>query len=284
MSPLSQNQETTDGSQSFQAGRDIAEVNVTNVYGPSVTEVRLLVDTFVQNQLPVMREAARLEAEKNVRNFLEVFVSKLNNSKTASAKEFSRPDTQSTFQEAVKGCALRGSEIDVELVSKILVERLSATEKPLLKLVCEEAVRALPNLTRNHISYLAFLQYTTAVRHTTFTNLAQLENVHRKIMPLVADGFGITEANRKYLASLGVVTINSVANANTLPGNMRNHYPFMPATDEELEAQGAPCIARFLKEFETIGPTVFLTASGQLIGMQHLASIFDSVDMEIWIK
>lgn len=284
MAPLSQSQDTSDGSQSLQAGRDISEVRIVNNYGPSVTEVKALVETFVQSSLPVMREAAREEAQRNIQHFLEVFVLHLNDSKTASAKEFGRPDTQGAFSEAVRGCALRGRDADVELVSKVLIERLSASDKPLLKLVCDEAIRVLPNLTKAHISYLAFLQYTTSVRHSFFSELTQLEAVHRKILPLVTDGFNISPANRQYLSSLGLVTINAVADANTLPGNMRRNYPFMPATDKELTTSGAPCVATILAEFAKVGPTVFLTGTGQLIGMQHLTAALGPVDMEIWIK
>ena len=278
--PLGQSQEATEGAVALQAGRD---VNLT--VGPSVTEVRMLVDSFVQNHLPALQQAARDEAQRNVEKFLSEFVGQLRGTNRVSAGEFAKPDAQSAFNEALRGCALKGDDSDMALVSRVLVERLAAVDKPLLKLVCEAAIRVLPTLTKAQISYLALIQYTKSVKHNGLSTTAALEAIFQRILPLVESGFRLSPANRQYLASSGLLTINAVADANLIPTNLRQNYPFLPATDEQIRLDGGTSILKIMEEFAAVdAPTAFLTSTGQLVGMQHLASTLGTVNMEIWIN
>lgn len=280
MIPLGQSQKATDGAIAMQAARDV----IVSV-GPSVSEVRMLVDSFVQNHLPALQQAAKEEAQKNVEKFLTEFVSQLGATCRVTASEFAKPDAQNTFNEALRGCALKGDESDVALVSRVLIERLAAADKPLLKLVCESAIRVLPSLTKAQISYLAFIQYTKLVKHNGLTSTSSLEVTFQRILPRVEPGFRLSPANRQYLASSGVLTINPVADANLFPSNLRQSYPFLPATDDQLRAEGATAILRIMEEFAAVqAPTAFLTSTGQLVGMQHLAGVLGAVNMDIWIN
>lgn len=280
MSLLGQSQKASDGAIALQGGRD---VNVS--IGPSVTEVRMLVEVFVQAHLPALQQAAREAAQTNVDKFLAEFVSQLGNSNRVTAQEFAKPDAQSTFNEALKGCAVKGEDADVSLVSRVLIERLAASDKPLLKLVCEAAIRVLPTLTKPQIAYLALIQYTKSVKHNGATSTAQIETVFSLVMPLVEAGFRLSPANRQYLASVGLLTLNPVASANLFPQDLRQNYPFLPATDEILRSEGATAILKIMEEFEAVqGPMAFLTSTGQVVGMQHLVSALGPVNMEIWIN
>jgi hypothetical protein len=280
MTLLGQSQDARDGAVAVQASGD-----VTVNFGLSVPDVRALVDTFLQTSLPALQEAARAEARRNTEVFLNEFVRQLGATSRVSADEFAKPDAQASLSEALKGCALKGEDADVALVSRLLIERLSAAGKPLLKLVCEQAIRVLPNLTKPQIAYLAFMQYTKSVKHNGLDALSTLEALHALLLPLVEPGFQLSPANRQYLASHGLMVINPVADANLLPQNMRTSYPFLPPTDDEIATQGGHSIFKFMQEYAAVeGPTSYLTSTGQLIGMQHLSAALGTVNMEIWIK
>lgn len=206
---LGQPQEAAEGALALQAARD---VNIS--VGPSVTELRMLVDSFVQNHLPALQMAATEEAQRNVEKFLSEFVTQLQGTNRVSPGEFVRPDAQNSFNEALRGCALKGEESDMALVSRVLIERLAAADRPLLKLVCEVAIRVLPTLTKAQIAYLALIQYTKFVKHVGLSTTATLEANFQRIFPLVEPGFRISPANRQYFASSGLLTINPVADAN----------------------------------------------------------------------
>jgi hypothetical protein len=112
-----------------------------------------------------------------------------------------------------------------------------------------------------------------------------LEVIFQRILPLVEAGFRLSPANRQYLASSGLVTLNPVANANLYPGELRQNYPFLPTTDEKIRLEGGLSILKIMEEYATVqGPMAFLTSTGQLVGMQHLASTLGTVNMEIWIN
>lgn len=280
MSLLGQSQKAQEGAVAVQAG---GSVNIS--LGPSVSEVRMLVETFVQSHLPALQQAAKEEAQRNVEKFLSEFVSQLGSTQRVTANEFSKPDAQNTFNEALRGCALKGDQSDVALVSRVLIERLAAADKPLLKLVCEAAIRVLSSLTKPQISYLALIQYTKSVKHNGLPSIGALEAIFKRIMPLVEPGFRLSSANRQYLASSGLLTINPVADANLFPQNLRQSYPFLPATDDQLKAEGATSILKIMEEYAAVeAPTAFLTSTGQLVGMQHLASVLGTVNMETWIN
>ena len=280
MSLLGQSQEATNGAVALQATRDI-HVNV----GPSVADLRMLVEVFVQAHLPALQQVAKEEAQRNVDKFLSEFVGQLGATSRVSAKEFAKPDAQSTFNEALRGCALKGEDADVALVSRVLIERLAAVNKPLLKLVCEGAIRVLPTLTKSHIAYLAFIQYTKSVKHNGLASTQNLEALVRCILPLVESGFRLSPANRQYLASAGLLTFNPVADANLFPQNLRQNYPFLPSTDELLGSENGYSILKIMEEYAAVeAPTAFLTSTGQLIGMQHLAVALGTVNMDIWIN
>lgn len=280
MSGIDQSQKASDGALALQATGDI-NVNV----GPSVTEVRMLVEVFVQSHLPALQQVAKEEAQRNVDKFLSEFVGQLQKTNRVSASEFAKPDAQSTFNEALRGCALKGEEADVALVSRVLIERLSAKDKPLLKLVCEAAVRILPTLTKPQIAYLALIQYAKSVKHVGLSSLSELEIFFQHILPLVEAGFRLSSANRQYLAACGLLTLNPVANANLLPQELRQNYPFLPNAEDQIRQGGGLAIAVIMQEFAAVeGPKAFLTSTGQLIGMQHLARALGTVNMETWIQ
>jgi hypothetical protein len=278
--PLDQSQEASEGAVALQARRD---VNVN--FGPSVTEVRMLVETFVKSHLPALQQAAKEEAQRNLDRFLSEFVSQLGATSRVSAGEFAKPDAQNSFNEALRGCALKGEDADVTLVSRVLIERLANADKPLLKLVCEAAIRVLPVLTKSQIGYLALIQYTKSVRHNGLTSTRDLEAIFQRILPLVEPGFRLSPANRQYLASTGLLTLNAVADANLYPQSLRQNYGFLPSTDELLRSAGGYSILKIMEEYAAVeGPTAFLTSTGQLVGMQHLAASLGIVNMDIWIN
>lgn len=280
MSPLGQVQNVSDNSVAAQSGRD---TNIT-IQGVSVSEVKLLVDAFVQSHLPALRAAARDAAEQNAQRFLQCFVSELSKSQTASAQEFTKPDAQNSFNDAVRGCALKGDDADIDLVAQMLVERLSSTDKPVLKLVSEAAIRALPVITREHIALLTLLHFGRYVKLNSVTTVAQLNAFFAHVLPLVRPAFSVSDASKRYLESVGVLSVNEVADANILPGNMRQHYPFLPAADDDLRKAGGEAILEFLDAHAKMRAQVlFPTSVGQLIAVKNLARVLP-VDAAVWIN
>jgi hypothetical protein len=116
-----------------------------------------------------------------------------------------------------------------------------------------------------------------------YTELNQLEQTASLVLKVVEAGIDLSEPNQEYLASVGALTINRVANANQLPESLQQNYPFLPKNLQGLSST-APSLHQLVTAFEKVGaPMVFLTAVGKLIGMIVLERVLGKVNMAVWI-
>jgi hypothetical protein len=275
-----QKQEVQQGSLAVQGGGDI---NVS--FGLSVAEVRDLVHVFLQQQLPALRVEAKKIAEENAANFLNEFVKQANSSSKASAVEMAKPDAQAAFQSALLGAAIKGDGVDLELVVAALIRRLEAADEPLIKLVLESVISLLPKLTRSQISFLAFVHYLKSVSHPSASELIQLEKYAELVISVVTPGLALSLPSQQYLAGLGLLVINPVANADIWLHEMCNKHSFFPTSEEVLRSSSSPNLSRMLDAYKAMSvPQVFLTITGSAIGILQLRRCFPDIQMEVWIS
>jgi hypothetical protein len=65
---------------------------------------------------------------------------------------------------------------------------------------------------------------------------------------------------------------------------MRQHYPFLPAADDDLRKAGGEAILEFLDAHAKMRAQVlFPTSVGQLIAVKNLARVLP-VDAAVWIN
>jgi hypothetical protein len=262
-----------------QAGRD---VNITK-QGLELAEVKELVEIFLERHLPALRDEAAAMARKNADAFMGEFVNRLGKPNQVTPEAFSKPDSQACFNVALNGSAEKGEQVETGLLAEAVLRRLESDENPLLKLVCEESVRALTKMGPQHIAFLAFVQYTKNVRHISFKELKQLEITAKNVLEVVRPGLALSEPNQEYLVSVGALTINRVANANQYFSSMQQSYPFFPENTANLSEE-APALATLVKAYENNGAAmVFLSSIGKMIGMLALEKALGKVDLTVWI-
>lgn len=278
---VGQQQKTGDGL-SIQAGG-----NVTINQAPlPVSDVRELVEVFVRAHLPALRAEAQKVAQANVDRFYREFIEQATKSPKLSAEEFAKPDAQASFSAGLRGAAIKGDEADISLVVATLIERLSVADDPLLKQVCEVAVELLPKLSRAQIAFITFVHYVKNVRHKRATDLAQVETMFALVMQHVEPGLQLSRPSQSYLESIGVLSINPVADADIFLQTMKDGYHFFP--DSPVPLEQAQCV-HLLRAYECykalLVPTVFLTSAGQAIAALNLRRVLgDGVDLSVWIR
>jgi hypothetical protein len=271
-----QDQSARDGSLAIQAG---GSVNI----GLHFSEVKELVQIFLDRHLPALRAEAAAVAKSNAELFISEFVARLGKPNGATPEAFAKPDAQACLNTALNGSAEKGDQIDLGILADAVLRRLESDNDPLLKLVYEESVRALTRINRQQIAFISFVQYTKNVRHMAYTELNQLEQTASLVLKVVEAGIDLSEPNQEYLASVGALTINRVANANQLPESLQQNYPFLPKNLQGLSST-APSLHQLVTAFEKVGaPMVFLTAVGKLIGMIVLERVLGKVNMAVWI-
>lgn len=269
----------------IQAGRDATTTVINNNYGLQSSEVRELVELFMQSKLPALQEEAARVARANAEEFIGHFVEKLRDAgESVTHQAFTKPDAQVCFNEALRGSAEKGHEIDLDLLSKIVIGRLQADGEPLLKLVHEEAVKALPRLSKKHVLFLAYLTWMRHIRHRSITEAGELEIAAQKMLNLCGDALSISEANREYLVGVGVMNINLVADANNAPGKFKENYPFLPHLFDEWKGP-CPSLHHLLDVWDKEKVMVcYLNASGKLIGLLALEVLWGKLDLKIWLN
>lgn len=268
-----------DGAIAVQAN---GNVNITK-NGLDMAEVKELTQIFLDRHLPALRAEAEATARKHAGEFLDEFVKKLSEPNTVKPEAFARPDSQACFSSALLSSAEKGDQIDLTMLASMVVARLEQDAEPLLKLVYEEAITALPRITKEQIAFLTFILFTKHITPKNATALT-LEFNAQRVLPLIEPGFLLTTANREYLCSKGLLNINLVADANLMLSNYRAGVPDFPQTDEELTAL-YPSLNKIIEAYGADSiPTCFLTASGKLIALSALEAAFGKLDMSIWIN
>lgn len=274
-------QEVNDGSIALQAGRDLTIIH----HGLRAEDVRELVDVFVRQQLPAMQEVAKKVAEERALKFCEEFVRQVADSQKLLRDEFVTPDAQAIFQVGLSGVAIKGEEADLALVVAALVRRLEAADEPLIKQVLESAIASIPKLSRAQIAFLAFVQYVKGVTHNSIADTSHLEAMMSSVMPAFEAGLNLSAANQQYLAGLGLLTINPVADASIWFNSLRQQYPFIPPERGQLEACGFSHLPKMIDAYERIMvPQVFLTITGSAIGLLQLRRALGNLDLSVWIN
>ncbi|WP_053213505.1 LPO_1073/Vpar_1526 family protein [Pseudomonas sp. Q12-87] len=274
-----QEQNAADGSIAVQAN---GAVTITK-NGLELAEVKELTEIFLEKHLPALRAEAEATARKHTKEFMDAFVNKLAEPNKVTAEAFAKPDSQACFSAALLSSAEKGDQIDLKLLASMVVRRLEEDSDPLMKLVYEEAISITPRLTKQHIAFLTFVFFT---KHISFNNNPPppvAERYASTFLPLMEPGFQLSTANKEYLCSKGLMSINLVADANTILEQYKKALTGFPTTDGDLQAT-CPSLHTIIKNYGVDSiPTCFLTASGKLVALSAMESVVGHLDMSIWI-
>jgi hypothetical protein len=274
-----QEQNAADGSIAVQAN---GAVTITK-NGLELAEVKELTEIFLEKHLPALRAEAEATARKHTKEFMDAFVNKLAEPNKVTAEAFAKPDSQACFSAALLSSAEKGDQIDLMLLASMVVRRLEEDSDPLMKHVYEEPISITPRLTKQHIAFLTFVFFT---KHISFNNNPPppvAERYASTFLPLMEPGFQLSTANKEYLCSKGLMSINLVADANTILERYKKALTGFPTTDGDLQAT-CPSLHTIIKNYGVDSiPTCFLTASGKLVALSAMESVVGHLDMSIWI-
>jgi hypothetical protein len=198
-----QSQEGGEGSQNYQAGRDIVLSSI------SVTEAReIALDVFRANSLElrgIAQEIALARAEKITRDFLDALLERAPEAINSAAD----PDMQWNVFIAQRDFARSGEEDLERALVDLLVDRASRTDRDLRTLVLNDAIAAVSKLTREERAAIAV---TFLVRYTRYGGPADLmnfaTNMKRNFEPFI-DLVPTRVSPYQHMASVGVGSIDA---------------------------------------------------------------------------
>lgn len=278
-----QDQDVGNGSIAVQSAGNVTIEQ--NNQGLAVAEVKELTNLFLKENFPKLREEAILAATENVKEYLKYVEKEINeHADSLNVSKLSDPDIQSSLNESVQSSARKGNKIDLQLLAESVIQRVRNIDNDVLDLVAEEAIRIIPKLNRTQINFLTLAHYIAHVSHNEVKNIQELDSIIGLVVNLTQESFGLTEANKQYLASMGVLTLNRIASANRIQQMLHERYPFLPSTNSDIDKKYSNLQKIIGVYSENDMSMVFLTTVGQYIGILNLQRIFGKLDFSIWIK
>jgi len=283
------------GKESQAAGRDI-------INGLGRTEIQQI----VQDLLNVIYEP-RLQLivseymHKNMQTFAKNLLNTID-AKSLSEKISNSPDLAFVIDKTIKIVGEKGNNLDLDVLLKLIEDRINSNDNSFLNIVIEQSIEKVDKLTSKQI---ALLTHIHVIQNISFkeTIPQDLDDIFKNLIPLVEDSFDISEANKKYLASLGLIEINILKGNNT-KDKFYNTYKYF---DKKLNRD--EFINKYMKldfnepdflennndNFENLKKfymnyeinelyQLHLTTVGEMIALSNLKKIYPDLNVEIWIK
>jgi hypothetical protein len=271
------------GKESQAAGRDI-------INGLGRTEIQQI----VQDLLNIIYEPRlQLIVSEYMHKNMQTFAKNLLNiidAKSLSEKISSSPDLAFVINKTIRIVGEKGENLDLDILLKLIENRINSNDNSFLDIVIEQSIEKVDKLISKQI---ALLTHIHVIQNISFkvTTSQDLDDIFKNIMPLVEDSFDISEANKKYLASLGLLEINILKGNNTKD----KFYKTYKYLDEKLNKDKFIIKYMELDNFENLKKIymnyeinelyqLHLTTIGEMIALSHLKKIYPNLNVETWIK
>jgi len=279
------NQKVSNGSTAIQAQGD---VTITN--GLSAQDVKVIFELLFENQFPKIQEIARQQALINGNEFQAKVISDLHeNSKRIITGKFKDPDVQALLNDALISASRKGEKSHPELLSKLIVEKVSSGNSDLKDIVITEAIGVIPKLTREQIALMCGVFILKEV--TMSANLGEviyfLSNFHDKFEKRFGLEFNLSNANINHISYTGACNYNNFMSVDAFDIYLGKYNNF--GATNKVEAQEklkavAPSIHNFLEKINT--PTlggITLTSVGLAIAITAINEI-QYIEYSSWIR
>jgi len=263
-------------------------VTVNNQIGLAVSEVRELVAIFMRENMPVLREEAIKIAHENAAVFVASFEEKLTAAgHLVDPERFKDPDVQSSLNDAVLEAAKKGSRANIDLLNELLIERVSAKTSEFVSMVAAEAIKVVSRLTPAQIAFLTIVQFFRAMSVHSAESLADVEPLGEIILELSRPGFGISDAQKSHLQSVGCVSILPMF-TNTPERILKAKYGFLSDKSEE-EVRNLiddfPALRELADAFSRENVAhVSLTTIGQIVALSNLSRHVPNIEYGDWLS
>ncbi|MFT8710104.1 MAG: LPO_1073/Vpar_1526 family protein [Sporolactobacillus sp.] len=284
---VTNNIESGDESTNIQT-RDNAQIHQTINQGLSYSDVRtMIMDVFKANFYDLGENAAEV-AKARAEELVNDFLSKLQQHPETILENTKDPDLRYAIFEAQEGFARRGEKETADMLVDILIKRTLASEKPLLKLVLDEAIKVIPKLTVRQMDILSLI---FAIRYINYSApVPPFANYYNFVLrPFVHDfGIPISNAFYQHLQYAGCISI-SIGSSKFLP-NIKGKFGDIQSVPEPIFIErlyAFPGIENIHKGWDQTSVChSTLTSVGIAIAysnLQRLLGQFDA-DLSIWIN
>lgn len=279
------NQSVNDGSIALQAGGDI---QITT--GLSTADVIQLFEVLFQNQFPKIQEIAKEQAIRNRKELETLVISDLHkNSEKIIIDKFKDPDIQALLNDALISAARKGKKSHPDLLSKLIVGKVSGGNSDLAEIILTEAVSVVPKLTKSQIILICwvFILNDVKISMSQGNVINVLEDFHNNLERHLGSDFDLSPTSLKHINYTGACSYNDFMGRDAVDGYLYKYDYFGTKNGEEAKKKLgfiAPAILRFIKKMNAPQiSSVILTGVGQAIAITALKE-FAPFDYSHWLK
>lgn len=176
-------------------------------YGLGYSDTKALCYDIVRDELTKYHAEALVEAQKRNDELFEKVVQKLDEKKMNDSQaliEFKNPVMQIDYLEAQKAYMKVGTSELSELLSNILVKRISESSRSLLQISLGEAIHVAPKLIQSQIASLALTFIIKHTRRITVNSHATFAAfIKDTIIPIFCSGVSKKDSEFQHLSFTG---------------------------------------------------------------------------------
>lgn len=260
-------------------------VQIVHQHGLSLSELKEVVEILMRDHLPALKAEAAATARANAEEFCKTFEDRLAPQiSNIHPKNFANPDVQSSIHDAVLNSAKKGENAHPDLLADTLILRLQEPPESYPSLVASEAIRVIPSLTSNQISFLTLAVFLLTTKMNTAVSMADLAPFAQLVFGICENEYKINGSERGYLQFKGCISINQFSGGSYLDV-MKSNYPFLSSASED-EWYGGFTIFKRLNEIfnEMKMAQVSLTPVGMVIGVTNMARSVKGIDYKNWLN
>ncbi|MBN6030343.1 LPO_1073/Vpar_1526 family protein [Pantoea ananatis] len=182
------------------------DINITT--GLSQGDIIQLFDRLFKGEFQNIQEIAKQQAILYSVSFQERLISDLShNAERLIVERFRDPDVQATIRDAVISVARRGDKSRPELLSKLIVEKVSSTNSDFLDIVINEAINVIPKLTNKQVALICAVFVVRNLMVNSSENiLSTLEGFHEVLHEKIGSDFESTQVSLNHLGFTGACT------------------------------------------------------------------------------
>lgn len=139
------------------SGKDSTNIQIQEFNaGLSYKDVKELCLDLIIDKLESYKEEASIEAKKREEKLRTDFIDELEKNKI-DLSEFKNPSMQLCYIDAQKGYISYGDETSEKILLELLKDRISESNKSILQISLNEAVKVAPLLMKKHLNALSLL-------------------------------------------------------------------------------------------------------------------------------
>lgn len=181
------------------SGQDSTNIQIQEFnVGLSYKDVKELCLDLIIDKLESYKEEASIEAKKREEKLRTDFIDELEKNKI-NLNEFKNPSMQLCYIEAQKGYIYYGEEISEKILLELLKDRMLESDKSILQISLNEAVKVAPLLMKKHLNLLSLLFFVKEMGIMGIKTRDELFNFIKDIVLKLTKDASLTKVDYEHL-------------------------------------------------------------------------------------